>query len=318
MSPLKLNNQKIVEAYAVNGKHYSLSVQQIQVQLLWYNRAVFERYGIEKTPYELWKDGEWTWDKFVEIAKELTQDIDGDGQTDMYGFISNDPQIYHYSNNAPFIKVDASNVKLDWASEASLHAFDIYSKMLNEYKCMDPNGENIHSGAFENEQAAMAYGTFEFPFFRAAGMDVANIGCAPFPTGPDFEGDYYCTSNMFGLTQGAKNPEGACALDKLIEEASAEFDMGMDLGNNKATEMLDDEAKEVVKYVNQNVTLAMDRGWGTFIESFLNVYGACSKGENMKTALDSNHPAAMAEINDTLARLEKSQNNTSTSQETEE
>ncbi len=297
-----LNNQNIVEAYAFAGKHYTLTVQQIQAQFLWYNRAIFERYGVEKTPYDLWKDGNWNWDTFMELAEQLTQDLDGDGKTDLYGFISNDPQIYHYSNSAPFIQVDGDKVNLVWDSEASINAFKMYHTMQFEKKWQHPDGEMLHQGAFENEQAAMAYGTFEFPFFRAAGMDVAEIGCAPFPTGPDFDGNYYATSNLFGLVQGAKNPEGAAALAKLIDEAGAEFEMGMDLGNNDATDLLDDEAKEVIQYVGQHVTLAMDRGWGTFVELYNEIY----KEGNINTMLDSQKQVAIAQINDTIERLKKS------------
>ena len=37
-------------------------------------------------PRELWERGEWTWDKFIEYCQILTQDTDGDGQIDQYGY----------------------------------------------------------------------------------------------------------------------------------------------------------------------------------------------------------------------------------------
>lgn len=37
-------------------------------------------------PRDLWARGEWTWDKFNEYCRILTQDTDGDGQLDQYGF----------------------------------------------------------------------------------------------------------------------------------------------------------------------------------------------------------------------------------------
>ena len=37
-------------------------------------------------PRELYERGEWTWDKFIEYCKKLTQDTDGDGQIDQYGY----------------------------------------------------------------------------------------------------------------------------------------------------------------------------------------------------------------------------------------
>ncbi|MGF7143681.1 hypothetical protein HNQ56_002108 [Anaerotaenia torta] len=37
-------------------------------------------------PRKLYERGEWTWDKFIEYAKVLTKDTDGDGNTDQYGY----------------------------------------------------------------------------------------------------------------------------------------------------------------------------------------------------------------------------------------
>lgn len=45
---------------------------------LWYNPKIFAAAGISEAPR--------TWDEFVSVAKTLTQDTDGDGSIDQYGF----------------------------------------------------------------------------------------------------------------------------------------------------------------------------------------------------------------------------------------
>ena len=50
-----------------------------------YNRQLLEESHLED-PRELYARGEWTWDKFVEYCKILTQDKDADGQIDQYGY----------------------------------------------------------------------------------------------------------------------------------------------------------------------------------------------------------------------------------------
>ena len=50
-----------------------------------FNKQMLEENNLED-PNELWARGEWTWDKFLEYCQVLTQDTDGDGQIDQYGF----------------------------------------------------------------------------------------------------------------------------------------------------------------------------------------------------------------------------------------
>lgn len=52
---------------------------------LGFNMQMLEDAGLED-PRELWARGEWTWDKFNEYCTTLTQDTDGDGQIDQYGY----------------------------------------------------------------------------------------------------------------------------------------------------------------------------------------------------------------------------------------
>lgn len=52
---------------------------------LGYNKQMIEAAGLED-PVALYEKGEWTWDKFLEYCQILTQDTDGDGQIDQYGY----------------------------------------------------------------------------------------------------------------------------------------------------------------------------------------------------------------------------------------
>ncbi len=52
---------------------------------LGFNMQMLEDNNLED-PRELYKRGEWTWDKFLEYCKVLTKDTDGDGQIDQYGY----------------------------------------------------------------------------------------------------------------------------------------------------------------------------------------------------------------------------------------
>lgn len=52
---------------------------------LGYNATMINDLGLED-PQTLYKEGKWTWEKFAELAKAGTRDLDGDSLTDVYGF----------------------------------------------------------------------------------------------------------------------------------------------------------------------------------------------------------------------------------------
>lgn len=52
---------------------------------LGYNWTMMQELGLED-PQELYKNGQWTWDKFQEYALAGTRDTDNDGTIDVYGF----------------------------------------------------------------------------------------------------------------------------------------------------------------------------------------------------------------------------------------
>lgn len=65
-----------------NGKLYGLNVAW-GGQVIYYNKTMFKQAGI-LDPYELDKRGEWTWDKFLEVAQKLTKH-DENGKITQFG-----------------------------------------------------------------------------------------------------------------------------------------------------------------------------------------------------------------------------------------
>jgi multiple sugar transport system substrate-binding protein len=61
-------------AFKYNGKTVAYSTAN-EVLALWYNKAMFDAAGIPYPPTS--EDQAWTWDQFVEVAKQLTIDANG-------------------------------------------------------------------------------------------------------------------------------------------------------------------------------------------------------------------------------------------------
>ncbi len=83
--PAKLDAIKFVTP---DGKIVGVSVAN-EVQVIWYSRKMFDDAGLPYPPAEASKA--WSWDKFVQVAKQLTKDANGKTPNDA-GF---DPQNIH-------------------------------------------------------------------------------------------------------------------------------------------------------------------------------------------------------------------------------
>lgn len=81
------NDHVILKPMEAMGGTYLFSEQGLHQSgiYLGYNKTMTDSLGLED-PQTLYEKGEWTWDKFREYCKAGTQDTNGDGTTDVYGF----------------------------------------------------------------------------------------------------------------------------------------------------------------------------------------------------------------------------------------
>lgn len=94
-----------------------------------YNRQMLEMYNLED-PRVLYERGEWTWEKFVEYCKLLTQDTDGDGQIDQYGycgFINDTFEQLLLSNGASVASGKTEELSSSETGEALQMIYDMYN-----------------------------------------------------------------------------------------------------------------------------------------------------------------------------------------------
>ncbi|MCL2254202.1 MAG: extracellular solute-binding protein, partial [Lachnospiraceae bacterium] len=94
-----------------------------------YNKQLLEANNLED-PNALWDRGEWTWDKFAEYLQILTQDTDGDGQIDQYGYagyVAETSAELFMSNGAVIAGGDHEGLSSQAAGEALQFMYDIYN-----------------------------------------------------------------------------------------------------------------------------------------------------------------------------------------------
>lgn len=102
---------------------------------LGFNMQLLEENNLED-PRVLWERGEWTWEKFIEYCQVLTQDTDGDGQVDQYGYCGYEQETFEQlmmSNGANIASGTTENLSSAATGEALQMMYDMY----NTYKSSD-------------------------------------------------------------------------------------------------------------------------------------------------------------------------------------
>ena len=146
-------DQDAVESFQMPGGLFCLtgdiSYQAVGASnAMLFNKDYFDENSIEY-PYELVKEGGWTFDVFAEMAETYSRDVDGDGaftDKDIYGYATFywiGPIQAFYSSGARVIEKGSDTYDFSVYSERSVSMFEKYFKLLNsEYAILDSTSDN--------------------------------------------------------------------------------------------------------------------------------------------------------------------------------
>ncbi|MBR4622555.1 MAG: extracellular solute-binding protein [Ruminococcus sp.] len=76
-SDLWKNVKETAENYTINGKHYVAPVRYVTTSVITYDKAMIEAAQLDD-PYELYLDGQWTWDTWYDMMDEFVSGATGD------------------------------------------------------------------------------------------------------------------------------------------------------------------------------------------------------------------------------------------------
>lgn len=179
--------------------------------LLGYNVDMIAEAGLE-SPQDLYDRGEWTWDKFREYLLALTQDTNGDGATDVYGYCgpwTNCLAQLLMSNGASI----AASTTQTLDSPATIETLEFMYNIYNVDKSARPwNQDN-----WDDNVNAFASGLSAFwidaPWINQSFMpeDASwELGMVPWPIGPSGNKETNSTVSTSGayyiIPVGVKDP----------------------------------------------------------------------------------------------------------------
>jgi multiple sugar transport system substrate-binding protein len=152
-------SQPTIDSFTFDGKHYAFSVgiNLNNFQALFFNKRLFREAGLDPNlPYNMQKNGTWTWAEFLNICKKLTRDINNDGIKDTYAMCRDlstemlDAIIS--SNGAQYVDKDPKTGKFVNATGRPefLEALQ-YAIRLNNEGVLKPRPENSNWDWYKSE-----------------------------------------------------------------------------------------------------------------------------------------------------------------------
>jgi fructooligosaccharide transport system substrate-binding protein len=218
-----------VETGKYQDKLYSIPYATSSAAL-YYNKDIFKEYGVSIPSENI--DERLTWEEVADMAKRLTIDKDGDGQTDIWGLIIEQRCTPYQllplaqSKGAMAISPDGFKTEGYINSRPFIEAAEFYRNLFNEWK-VSPKG--IADAAksreyFGNGKAAMMLGA-EWNVSRLAAFPNLDFGISPHPY---FEGGKAVTptgSWHVGINSKTRKKDASIAFVKYItgKEAAIEW-----------------------------------------------------------------------------------------------
>jgi multiple sugar transport system substrate-binding protein len=254
-------HQRMANAWRFLGKNYYVGAAPAAYSaayFLLYNKDLVEAEGIDD-PYELWLEGEWDWDNFERLMREVTKDTDGDGEIDQYGFNHK----VHYQN---WIPTNGANVvkEIDGKMVFALHHEDaIYG--LN--KLYEWRSEGLMELDIPPEKALFSMIQGWDVEYRALDWDGYRYAFVPYPAGPHADPDFYLAPFWaqlgFALPANSARPrEIVQVLDYLYPPE--EFEEYLD--SMIRTMVLDRDSYNAAQWMYENAEVAVNF-WKTILPS---------------------------------------------------
>ncbi|MBO4324285.1 MAG: extracellular solute-binding protein [Lachnospiraceae bacterium] len=187
-------NKAVLDVMSINGALYGFSAGTEARTGVFFNRALFKALGIDPDlPYDLQREGKWSWDEFLKLCAKLTVDMNNDGKTDVYGVVGQDWIVAFAAlqSNGTFVITKDENglLKMNADDPDVIRAME-FVQTLHEKGYFMPTDKTAKDWswdwfryAFEDGKAAMRIDEEWVSYSQLiyAGMD---YGFACFPYGP--------------------------------------------------------------------------------------------------------------------------------------
>lgn len=197
--------QNIMDYFNVDGKIYAMADAGAGTFKLYYRKDLLENAGLED-PYDLFMNGEWTWEKWFELMENVTQDMDGDGVNDVWGFDA-------WMGMTPFVSSNGASYVVDGKFAVDdpkfIEALDGYRRLKQSDYIWKPweDGKDPQGNLISGATCFNYWGAWEITNLRENIGD--DLGFVPFPKGPSAKDEMADQAGVTveAIAASSQNPE---------------------------------------------------------------------------------------------------------------
>ncbi len=210
----------VIDMFEYNGQHYVVPYCLSDPLLITYSRSLCEENGLDD-PYELYEDGEWNWDVFLDMMKTFVSNAD-DGET-RYGINGWFGQAIIQSTGETVIEYDGStftnNINSPAIEEAENLMEEIMSLGLYDqtwYGYLQSDGSTLFFAMADWALGNSNVQNDSDPEINDDGIvEEGDLMIVPFPTSPDAD-EYYLNVNFAAkmLVKGSDKGDAVAAYIK--------------------------------------------------------------------------------------------------------
>lgn len=267
--------------FSWNGSVYAIPLKPYAFYIM-FNRDLFDLEGM-KAPDELFAEGNWNWSTFRDACKQLTKTVDGAASQLGYGSYEDTILSFMYANGGSLLNVDTVNGTVT----SNLNSVETQNTLnyLVELKDSFVYGNDMW-GWFDNGTMAMIRGK-EYP------VDLPfEVGMVPFPTGDDYEGkNLVVYPQGMAVPTGAKNPEGAVAFMRVVNELQKE------VGDVKEANRIGQANYDMIYADDVNLVYAYDKCLNEIGETITSITNYIMEGVPAATINANMEPEINSKIN---------------------
>ena len=184
-------NKDVQDSCNINGHQYVLdgdiSRQGLgSAMVIFFNKKLFDEFGYDY-PYELVKDGEWTFDEFAYLARKGASDLNGDGimtlEDDRFGFVSGTwmapINILYAGGEKVYDKNEEGMLELTLFSNKTVDIFSEFFSLMDTEACEIIPDDYTGGNTFKEGRALFSTSTMDSAIgYRSMDDD---FGILPYP-----------------------------------------------------------------------------------------------------------------------------------------
>lgn len=301
-------SQTSYEASEYEGDYYSLAPNSINTRdAIFWNKTLFDDLGLPDL-YELYENGEWTWDKMMEIADQATMDLNNDGETDVYGFAAeNLAWKLIYSNGYESIHKTDDGIEINMDDPKVTEALEFFQTVSTEY---DHTIRDWYDGAewffrytdFADGMIAMVSAEWWVTgSYWTDGRMQDEYGMVPFPTGPSHDQpvSYGYEASYDVMLATVDQPEEKAIIWDAIWDIATEDEWNDWIRSDFEAGAMDRETVDYAMLLHDNTVINLIRGFPEINDTFNEFFGQLASGETtVQSGLEAIDPQIQAALDD--------------------